>query len=67
MQSKQFHISIRPPLNDSSPQPDRELEIGSAEAMGEALFFLKLGYSVKIDEWNGKNYENQCNYYPDDL
>ncbi len=65
--AKQFRISIFPPLNDHAPQPDRSLVIGQKEAMGEALFFLRLGYSVKVDELQGGSYVNEANYYPDDL
>jgi hypothetical protein len=44
-----------------------ERELGQASTMGEAMFFLSLGYSVHIAEWNGKFYEPRCNYLPQDL
>jgi hypothetical protein len=63
----QPRISVRPPPQDDYSDVDREMEIGQVEAMGEAVFFLSIGYSVGIAEWNGKIFVNRCNYFPGDL
>ena len=63
----QPRITIRPPFSYDAPYPEREMEIGQASAMGEAMFFLSIGYSVGVYEWDGKKYVNQCNYTPADL
>lgn len=42
-------------------------ELGQAEAMGEAMFFLRLGcFVVHIFQWNGKLFENAGNFLPGD-
>jgi hypothetical protein len=45
----------------------RERELGQAEAYGEAMFFLALGYTVHVAEWDGKCFVSRCNYLPGDL
>jgi hypothetical protein len=45
----------------------QERELGQASTMGEAMFFLSLGYSVHIAEWDGMRYVPRCNYLPEDL
>jgi hypothetical protein len=42
-------------------------ELGQGESMGEAMFFLALGYRVEISRWDGKKFCNEANYYPGDL
>lgn len=62
----QPRISIQRPFNEDEPY-STEREIGQAEAMGEAMFFLSIGYTVNVAEWNGKIFVNRCNYFPGDL
>jgi len=44
-----------------------ERELGQGNTMGEAMFFLSIGYAVHVAVWNGRCYESQCNYLPGDL
>ena len=61
----QPRISVRSPL--TADCCDREFELGQAEAMGEAMFFLTLGYSVHVARWDGQKFASECNYLPEDL
>jgi len=64
----QPRISIVRPFEEDPADPyHTEREIGQAEAMGEAMFWLKLGYTVRVAEWDGKIYRNACQYMPGDL
>lgn len=63
----QPRISIQPPFSYDAAYPERSMEIGQGEAMGEAMFFLSIGYTVSVAEWDGKCYRNRCNFYPGDL
>jgi hypothetical protein len=63
----QPRISIRDPVSYDAAYPDRSMEIGQAAAMGEAMFFLSIGYTISVAEWDGKCYRNRCNYLPGDM
>lgn len=66
----QPRISISRPFEENPADPYRtERELGQAEATGEAMFFLTLGYSVhyyRVDEKKGIFVAAE-NYFPADL
>ena len=63
----QPRISIRPAPQHDHSEYARERELGQAAAMGEAMFWLSIGYSVHVAEWNGTCYVSSCNFLPADL
>ena len=58
---------VRPFEEDPADLYHAEREIGQTEAMGEAMFFLGLGYTVRIAEWDGFKFVNRCQYFPGDM
>ena len=45
----------------------REFELGQAEAYGEAMFWLHMGYHIGVARWDGEKFATYENYSPADL
>jgi len=43
------------------------MEVGQAEALGEAMFFLSIGYRVQEAHWEHNRFLPYQNYHPGDL
>lgn len=42
-----------------------EMEIGQANAIGEAMFWHSIGYTVHVAWWDGKYFSNRQTYSAD--
>lgn len=46
---------------------EREIELGQAAALGEAMLWLRMGYNIRVYRWDGKQFAVYENYFPGDL
>lgn len=66
-----MYDTSQPRISMTPEDPDKAIEhgtreLGQAAAMGEAMFFLTLGYVIHIARWDGNRFVVEENYLPAD-